>query len=105
MQKSNKFMALSTALKNNNVSLEKEEFKLILDEINGKNILTNQTLSPMAEMVLRAFEQKDLQDEEIYVIQTDKIAIAQNRSQLLKVLLNTNTIRPKIKIQKLGQEF
>ena len=101
----NLFPALSTVLKTNKIQLEKEEFKTVLDIINEKKIKHSIKLSPISELVLRVFDQNDLQDNQFYLVHTDKLAIAQNRSQLLKVLLNTSSILSKIEIKNFAEEF
>ena len=101
----NLFPALSTVLKANKIQLEKEEFKTVLDIINEKEIKHSIKLSPISELVLQVFDQNDLHDNQFYLVQTDKLAIAQNRSQLLKVLLNTSSILPKIEIKNFAEEF
>lgn len=101
----NLFPALSAVLKSNKISLEKEEFKTVLDIINEKEIKHSIKLSPISELVLQVFDQNDLHDNQFYLVQTDKLAIAQNRSQLLKVLLNTSSILPKIEIKNFAEEF
>ncbi len=101
----NLFPALSTVLKTNKIQLEKEEFKTVLDIINEKEIKHSIKLSPISELVLQVFDQNDLHDNQFYLVQTDKLAIAQNRSQLLKVLLSTSSILPKIEIKNFAEEF
>lgn len=101
----NLFPALSAVLKSNKISLEKEEFKTVLDIINEKEIKHSIKLSPISELVLHVFDQNDLHDNQFYLVQTDKLAIAQNRSQLLKVLLSTSSILPKIEIKNFAEEF
>jgi hypothetical protein len=101
----NLFPALSAVLKSNKISLEKEEFKTVLDVINEKEVKHSIKLSPISELVLRVFDQDDLQDNQFYLVHTDKLAIAQNRSQLLKVLLNTSAILPKIEVKTFAEEF
>ena len=101
----NLFPALSAVLKSNKISLEKEEFKTVLDIINEKEIKHSIKLSPISELVLQVFDQNDLHDNQFYLVQTDKLTIAQNRSQLLKVLLNTSSILPKIEIKNFAEEF
>lgn len=101
----NLFPALSTVLKTNKIQLEKEEFKTVLDIINEKEIKHSIKLSPISELVLQVFDQDDLQDNQFYLVHTDKLAIAQNRSQLLKVLLNTSSILPKIEIKNFAEGF
>ena len=101
----NLFPALSAVLKSNKISLEKEEFKTVLDIINEKEIKHSIKLSPISELVLQVFDQNDLHDNQFYLVQTDKLVIAQNRSQLLKVLLNTSSILPKIEIKNFAEEF
>ena len=101
----NLFPALSAVLKSNKISLEKQEFKTVLDVINEKEVKHSIKLSPISELVLRVFDQDDLQDNQFYLVHTDKLAIAQNRSQLLKVLLNTSAILPKIEVKTFAEEF
>ena len=101
----NLFPALSTVLKTNKIQLEKEEFKTVLDIINEKEIKHSIKLSPISELVLQVFDQNDLHDNQFYLVQNDKLAIAQNRSQLLKVLLSTSSILPKIEIKNFAEEF
>ena len=101
----NLFPALSAVLKSNKISLEKEEFKIVLDIINEKEVKHSINLSPVAGLVLRVFDQDDLQDNQFYLVHTNKLAIAQNRSQLLKVLLNTSAILPKIEVKTFAEEF
>ena len=101
----NLFPALSTVIKTNKIQLEKEEFKTVLDIINEKEIKHSIKLSPISELVLQVFDQNDLHDNQFYLVQNDKLAIAQNRSQLLKVLLSTSSILPKIEIKNFAEEF
>ena len=105
MKTKNLFPALSAVLKANKISLEKDEFKTVLDLINGNDVKHSINLSPIAGLVLRVFDQEDLQDNQFYLVHTDKLAIAQNRSQLLKVLLNTSVILPKIEVKTFAEEF
>ena len=101
----NLFPALSAVLKSNKISLEKQEFKTVLDVINEKEVKHSIKLSPISELVLQVFDQNDLHDNQFYLVHTDKLAIAQNRSQLLKVLLNTSAILPKIEVKTFAEEF
>ena len=105
MKTKNLVPALSAVLKANKISLEKDEFKTVLDLINGKDVKHSISLSPVAGLVLRVFDQEDLQDNQFYLVHTDKLAIAQNRSQLLKVLLNTSAVLTKIEIKSFAEEF
>ena len=101
----NLFPALSAVLKSNKISLEKEEFKTVLDLINGNDVKHSINLSPIAGLVLRVFDQDDLQDNQFYLVHTDKLAIAKNRSQLLKILLNASAVLTKIEIKTFAEEF
>ena len=109
----NLFPALSAVLKTNKVTLEKEEFKIVLDLINGKDVKSKKELTPVARLVLHVFDQKDLQDDEFYLVyQEDAVEfgtfhkiVVKNRSQLLHVLMNKTQPNAKISVLKFGDSF
>ena len=106
----NMYPALSAVLNANKITLEKDEFKIVLELINGKDVKSNKELTPVAQLVLHVFDQKDLQDDEFYVVyQEDAIdfgtvhkIIVKNRSQLLDVLMNKTQSNAHISILKFG---
>ena len=51
----NLFPALSAVLKSNKISLEKEEFKTVLDIINGKQVHLL-SISPIANLIVQVFD-------------------------------------------------
>ena len=109
----NMYPALSAVLNQNKITLEKDEFKIVLDLINGKDVKSNKELTPVAQLVLHVFDQKDLQDDEFYVVyQEDTIdfgtvhkIIVKNRSQLLDVLMNKTQSNAHISILKFGDSL
>ena len=109
----NMYPALSSVLNQNKVTLEKDEFKIVLDLINGKDVKSNKDLTPLAQLVLHVFDQKDLQDDEFYLVyQEDAIEfgtfhkiVVKNRSQLLDVLMNKTQSNANISVLKFGDTF
>lgn len=109
----NMYPALSSVLNQNKVTLEKDEFKIVLDLINGKDVKSNKDLTPIAQLVLHVFDQKDLQDDEFYLVyQEDAIEfgtfhkiVVKNRSQLLDVLMNKTQSNANISVLKFGDTF
>lgn len=109
----NMYPALSSVLNQNKVTLEKDEFKIVLDLINGKDVKSNKELTPVAQLVLHVFDQKDLQDDEFYLVyQKDAIEfgtfhkiVVKNRSQLLDVLMNKTQSNANISVLKFGDTF
>lgn len=109
----NMYPALATVLNQNKVTLEKDEFKIVLDLINGKDVKSNKELTPVAQLVLHVFDQQDLQDDEFYLVyQEDAIEfgtfhkiVVKNRSQLLDVLMNKTQSNANISVLKFGDTF
>lgn len=109
----NMYPAVASVLNQNKITLEKDEFKIVLDLINGKDVKSNKDLTPVAQLVLHVFDQKDLQDEEFYLIyQEDAVEfgtfhkiVVKNRSQLLDVLMNKTQPDAKISVLKFGDSF
>ena len=110
----NLFPALSSVLKANKLTLEKDEFKAVLDLVNGKETTYTKELTPTAQMVLHVFDQKDLQDDEFYFVSDDYLFhtegqhrkfVAKNRSQLLDVLMNKAKSRAAVSVKQFGAEF
>ena len=109
----NMFPALSAVLKANKISLEKDEFKTVLDHINGKAEVKIK-ISPIAEKVIEVFEMDDLEEGQFYLVDQrsdyptevgDYQAVAKTRAQLLAVLLTPEMIFPDIHIMSLGKPF
>ena len=114
MKTKNLFPALSAVLKANKISLEKDEFKTVLDLINGNDVKHSINLSPIAGLVLRVFDQEDLQDNQFYLVEQrsdyptevgDYQAVAKTRAQLLAVLLTPEMVFPDIHILSFGKPF
>ena len=109
----NMYPALSAVLNQNKITLEKDEFKIVLDLINGKDVKSNKELTPVAQLVLHVFDQKDLQDDEFYLVyQEDAVEfrtfhkiVVKNRSQLLDVLMNKTQPNANISVLKFGDMF
>lgn len=109
----NMYPALSAVLNANKITLEKDEFKIVLDLINGKDVKSNKELTPVAQLVLHVFDQKDLQDDEFYLVyQEDAVEfgtfhkiVVKNRSQLLDVLMNKTQPDANISVLKFGDSF
>lgn len=110
----NLFPALSSVLKTNKISLEKEEFKAVLDLVNGKETTYNKELTPTAQMVIHVFDQQDLKEDEFYFVSDDHLFytegqhrkfVAKNRSQLLDVLMNKAETRATVSVKQFGAEF
>lgn len=106
----NLFPALSAVLKANKVTLEKEEFKTVLDLVNGKETTYNKELTPTAQAVVWVFDQKDLDQDEFYLVQNNSKAyttnyVAKNRAQLLDVVMNKASFRDKLQVMQFGAEF
>lgn len=104
----NLFPTLSAMLKQNHVTLDKEEFKTVLHLINGKIQEPVQKLTPLAELVVHIFDQKELTENECYMVSLgDQFALVKNRTQLLQVLLKTNVAHalPKIKVVSFGEAY
>ena len=109
----NMFPALSAVLKANKISLEKDEFKTVLDHINGKAEVKIK-ISPIAEKVIEVFEMDDLEEGQFYLVDQrsdyptevgDYQAVAKTRAQLLAVLLTPGMIFPDIHIMSFGKPF
>ncbi len=109
----NMFPALSAVLKANKISLEKDEFKTVLDHINGKAEVKIK-ISPIAEKVIEVFEMDDLEKGQFYHVEQrsdyfteigDYQAVAKTRAQLLAVLLTPEIIFPDIRIMSFGKPF
>lgn len=107
------FPALSAVLKESKISLEKEEFKIVLDHITGKAEVKTK-ISPIAKKVIEVFEMDDLEDGQFYLVEqrasiineTDGYqAVAKTRAQLLEVLLTPGMIFPDIHIMSFGKPF
>ena len=111
----NMYPALSAVLNQNKITLEKDEFKIILDLINGKDVKSNKELTPVAQLVLHVFDQKDLQDDEFYLVNDaaqfrsngySTMYAAKNRSQLLDVLMNkASRVDVYVSVKKFGADF
>jgi hypothetical protein len=109
----NMYPALSAVLNQNKITLEKDEFKIVLDLINGKDVKSNKELTPVAQLVLHVFDQQDLQDDEFYLVyQEDAVEfgtlhkiVVKNRSQLLDVLMNKTQSNANISVLKFGHTF
>ena len=109
----NMYPAVASVLNQNKITLEKDEFKIVLDLINNKDVKSNKELTPVAQLVLHVFDQKDLQDDEVYLVyQEDAVEfgtfhkiVVKNRSQLLDVLMNKTQPDAKISILKFGDTF
>ena len=113
MKTKNLFPALSAVLKANKISLEKDEFKTVLDHINGKAEVKIK-ISPIAEKVIEVFEMNDLEENQFYLVEQrsdyfteigDYQAVAKTRAQLLAVLLTPEIIFPDIHIMSFGKPF
>ena len=109
----NLFPALSAVLKANKISLEKDEFKTVLDHINGKAEVKTK-ISPIAKKVIDVFEMDDLEEDQFYLVDQrsdypteagDYQAVAKTRAQLLAVLLTPEIIFPDIYILSFGKPF
>ena len=110
----NLYPALTAILKANNLTLENEEFKRVLNLINNKEISQPDELSMVAKTIIRVFEQKDLKEDEFYFI-TDgylfyvygenRKFVAKNRTQLLDILVHKTMSTAHIEIQSFGAEF
>ena len=106
----NLFPAISTVLKANKVTLEKDEFKAVLDIVNGKETTYNKELTPTAQAVVWVFDQADLEQDEFYLVQNNSKAyttnyVAKNRTQLLDVVMNKASVRDKLQVMQFGAEF
>jgi hypothetical protein len=109
----NMYPALSAVLNQNKITLEKDEFKIVLDLINGKDVKSNKELTPVAQLVLHVFDQQDLQDDEFYLVyQEDAVEfgtfhkiVVKNRSQLLDTLMNKTQSNANISVLKFGDTF
>ena len=109
----NMYPAVTSVLSQNKITLEKDEFKIVLDLINGKDVKSNKELTPVAQLVLHVFDQKDLQDDEFYLVyQEDAVEfgtfhkiVVKNRSQLLDVLMNKTQSNANISVLKFGDSF
>lgn len=109
----NMYPAVASVLNQNKITLEKDEFKIVLDLINGKDVKSNKELTPVAQLVLHVFDQKDLQDDELYLVyQEDAVEfgtfhkiVVKNRSQLLDVLMNKTQSNAKISVLKFGDSL
>ena len=106
----NLFPAISAVLKANKVTLEKDEFKAVLDIVNGKETTYNKELTPTAQAVVWVFDQADLEQDEFYLVQNNSKAyttnyVAKNRTQLLDVVMNKASFRDKLQVMQFGAEF
>ena len=111
----NLFPALSSVLKANKVTLEKDEFKAVLDIVNGKETTYNKELTPTAQAVVWVFDQADLKDDEFYLVKDtaqfysngyNTMYAAKNRAQLLDVLMNkASSVKVYINVQTFGADF
>ena len=109
----NMYPAVASVLNQNKITLEKDEFKIVLDLINGKDVKSSKELTPVVQLVLHVFDQKDLQDDEFYLVyQEDAVEfgtfhkiVVKNRSQLLDVLMNKTQSNAKISVLKFGDSF
>lgn len=111
----NLFPALSAVLKANKISLEKEEFKTVLDLINGKETTYAKELTPTAQIVLHVFDQEDLKEDEFYLVKDtaqfysngyNTMYAAKNRTQLLDVLMNkASSVKVYVSVQTFGADF
>ena len=107
------FPALSAVLKESKISLEKEEFKTVLDNITGKAEVKTK-ISPIAKKVIEVFEMDDLEKGQFYLVDQrsdyfteigDCQAVAKTRAQLLAVLLTPEMVFPDIHILSFGKPF
>ena len=106
----NLFPALTSVLKQNKITLEKEEFKAVLDLVNGKETTYTKELTPTAQAVVWVFDQQDLEQDEFYLVQNNSKAyttnyVAKNRAQLLDVVMNKASFRDKLQVMQFGDEF
>ncbi len=110
----NLFPALTNVLKTNKVTLEKEEFKAVLDLVNGKETTYKKELTPTAQAVVWVFDQEDLKEDEFYLVSDSvqyrsngytQFYAAKNRSQLLDVVMNKANARATVSVTKFGAEF
>lgn len=110
----NLFPALSAVLKANKVTLEKDEFKAVLDIVNGKETTYNKELTPTAQAVVWVFDQQDLAENEFYLVSDSvqyrsngytQFYAAKNRAQLLDVVMNKSNARATVSVQQFGAEF
>ena len=108
----NLFPALRVVLKANNITLEKEEFKAVLDHINGK--VEAVKVSPLAEKVIEVFEATDLEDGQFYLVKQNessfdevvgKQAVAKTRAQLLAILISPEMLFPEVQVVSFGELF
>ena len=117
----NKYNELVKIIKNNNIRLEKDEFKIVnklihMEKDNDEYYKKYTELSNKAKYVADAFRYADIDPNDMtkcYLVYTyelnyckashRKIQLAQNRSQLLHIFLNkTNTSHTRVKIMKYG---
>ena len=111
----NLFPALSAVLKANKVTLEKDEFKAVLDIVNGKETTYNKELTPVAQLVLHVFDQEDLKEDQFYLVKDtaqfysngyNTMYAAKNRAQLIDVLMNkASSVKVYINVQTFGADF
>lgn len=110
----NLFPALSAVLKANKVTLEKEEFKAVLDLVNGKETTYTKELTPTAQAVVWVFDQADLAEDEFYLVSDNAqfysngyttMYAAKNRAQLLDVVMNKANARAIVTVKQFGAEF
>lgn len=106
----NLFPALSAVLKANKITLEKDEFKAVLDLVNDKETTYTKELTPTAQAVVWVFDQQDLEQDEFYLVQNNSKAyttnyVAKNRAQLLDVVMNKASFRDKLQVMQFGAEF
>ena len=119
----NKYNELVKVIKNNNIRLEKDEFKIVNEIINMKDSGDEYynkyfKLSNKAKAVAKVFTFGDIDPNELtekcyvlYIYELDKycnttrraIRIAQNKSQLLHIFLNkTKSSNIIVRIKKYG---
>lgn len=110
----NLYPALTTILKANNLTLENEEFKTVLNLINNKETNQPDELSMVAKTIIRVFEQEDLKEDEFYFVTDNYLFysygenrkfVAKNRTQLLNILAHKAMFNACIEIQSFGAEF
>ena len=103
----NLYPALTAILKANNLTLENEEFKTVLNLINNKEANQPAELSMVAKTTIRVFEQKDLEEDgyAFYIYGENRKFVAKNRTQLLDILVHKTMSTAHIEIQSFGAEF
>ena len=110
----NLYPALTAILKANNLTLENEEFKTVLNLINNKEANQPVELSMVAKTIIRVFEQKELEENEFYFVTDhylfysygeDRKFVVKNRTQLLDILAHKAMFNAHIEIRSFGAEF